>query len=401
MRVLHLTTSESGGAGLAACRLAEAQTSANVDSQILSNQNKYQISIPTHSRMLGRFESKLITAINTVLTNKKYPAQSIFSISGINQKYIVSLKPDIIHIHNWYNFLSFSDFRFLMKNYIVVFTMHDMRLLTGGCHYSVECKNLNKGCNNCPQTRKPLKFNAIQKRRLEAIFAENRNRYAVIAPSVWLSDLAERSAIGKFAREVLPIPNVINNTNTYLSEDLHFKSNLPKLLFVAHDMNSSIKGFDLLLAALLKLQAVHKIEFQLTTVGRGFEKINIKSNLVVTHIEHCNQDRMRNLMKLHDAIVVPSRADNSPNVISEAQANGLIVIGSEVGGIPELVSENETGFVFKPNIESLAESLIRFYNAKNLDSIRTKAREFALKRDDVLAIVDRHISLYQRLSNEK
>ena len=40
-----------------------------------------------------------------------------------------------------------------------------------------------------------------------------------------------------------------------------------------------------------------------------------------------------------DLLAVPSRQDNSPNVIGEAFMSGVRVLGSQVGGIPELVRD--------------------------------------------------------------
>lgn len=51
-----------------------------------------------------------------------------------------------------------------------------------------------------------------------------------------------------------------------------------------------------------------------------------------------------------DVLVVPSRwNENSPNVILEAQAMGVVVVGSNLGGVAELVRHGENGLVFTPD----------------------------------------------------
>ncbi len=402
MLVLHLSTSESGGAGLAASRLVAAQVSTGIDALIYSNQTRSSGEQLALRNLWISCKSKLATAKNILMTKKNFPAHSIVSISSIERKMIISLNPEIIHIHNWYNLLSLDDINFLLKNFFVVFTMHDMRLLTGGCHYSLHCKKFETSCRSCPQTRTSIDFNSTQKRKQEEIFLANRGRYAIVTPSNWLSDLALKNSIGRNATEVLSIPNVIKNQEVSPFAELLTKkpNGTRNLLFISHNLTSPIKGLDLLMAALSVLAEKYKISFNLTIVGHGFEKVSENSKLVITNIEKCNPVQMKNLMMTQNALVVPSRNDNSPNVVLEAQAIGLIVIASEVGGIPELVVENKTGFLFNPNVDSLVRSLLKFHNASNLDVIRKNAREFAQQRSNERDIVMSHVSLYKRLRNE-
>jgi glycosyltransferase involved in cell wall biosynthesis len=51
-----------------------------------------------------------------------------------------------------------------------------------------------------------------------------------------------------------------------------------------------------------------------------------------------------------DVLVVPSRwNENSPNVILEAQAMGVVVVGSNLGGVAELVRHGHNGLLFAPD----------------------------------------------------
>ena len=72
-----------------------------------------------------------------------------------------------------------------------------------------------------------------------------------------------------------------------------------------------------------------------------------------------------------DIVVVPSRiSDASPNVILEAMASGLPVIGTRIGGIPELIAHGETGFLVEPNApERIAELILQLL--RNPDLRRT------------------------------
>jgi glycosyltransferase involved in cell wall biosynthesis len=64
------------------------------------------------------------------------------------------------------------------------------------------------------------------------------------------------------------------------------------------------------------------------------------------------------LMRDADFLVLPSYTEGSPNVIKEAMASGLPVIGTRVGGIPDLVTEGKTGLLYNPgDIESLRQCI--------------------------------------------
>ena len=64
------------------------------------------------------------------------------------------------------------------------------------------------------------------------------------------------------------------------------------------------------------------------------------------------------LMRDADFLVLPSYTEGSPNVIKEAMASALPVIGTRVGGIPDLVTEGKTGLLYHPgDIESLRQCI--------------------------------------------
>ena len=63
-------------------------------------------------------------------------------------------------------------------------------------------------------------------------------------------------------------------------------------------------------------------------------------------------------------MAVPSECfENSPLTVYEAFAQGKAVVGSRMGGIPELVSEGESGLIFEPaDADGLAALLLELWN---------------------------------------
>ncbi len=85
--------------------------------------------------------------------------------------------------------------------------------------------------------------------------------------------------------------------------------------------------------------------------------------------------RLFNILGAARALVLPSELyENAPVSIMEAYALERPVIGARIGGIPELVRENETGALFASgDHQALAETLRRF-EAMSQDAIHTMGK---------------------------
>jgi len=96
-------------------------------------------------------------------------------------------------------------------------------------------------------------------------------------------------------------------------------------------------------------------------------------------------EKLQDLIRRANFIVVPSEwYDNSPNIILEAYAHGKPVIGANIGGIPELIINGETGYLFEPrNHEDLLDKIKRLMrNSKELGLNGRKYLDEVLNPDD-------------------
>jgi glycosyltransferase involved in cell wall biosynthesis len=100
-------------------------------------------------------------------------------------------------------------------------------------------------------------------------------------------------------------------------------------------------------------------------------------------------------MKDFDFLIVPSYSENLPNVITEAQLVGLPVIASNVAGIPDLVQESTSGFLFSLEEGGLTEAIRRAVEFGDLQGLASRAREMALKRSDEIRVLDEHTKIYK------
>jgi glycosyltransferase involved in cell wall biosynthesis len=102
------------------------------------------------------------------------------------------------------------------------------------------------------------------------------------------------------------------------------------------------------------------------------------------------------LAQLH-VLVVPSLLDGRPNVVMEANACGVPVIGALTGGIPELIEPGRNGLVLRPgNHGEIAAALESWLAAPDLYSaLRASCRETAERRFDRNRMLDRYEAVFR------
>ena len=77
-------------------------------------------------------------------------------------------------------------------------------------------------------------------------------------------------------------------------------------------------------------------------------------------------------------LVLPSLSEGLGRVVVEAMLLGMPVIGSRVGGIPDLIRDDDNGFlVAAGNVAQLREALERIYQV-DVDAMGRRARDFAM-----------------------
>ena len=70
-------------------------------------------------------------------------------------------------------------------------------------------------------------------------------------------------------------------------------------------------------------------------------------------------EKLKDIIARSRAVIIPSECyENSPNIVLEGYALGKPAIGSRIGGIPELINDGKTGFLFETgNAEDLIEKV--------------------------------------------
>jgi len=102
------------------------------------------------------------------------------------------------------------------------------------------------------------------------------------------------------------------------------------------------------------------------------------------------------LMSTSDVITMPSLREGLPYVLLEALALARPVVGTRVGGIPEVVKHGETGFLVPPkDSESLAKAIIQLLrNPEEAARLGERGRELVLREFNVETMVQKIAAIY-------
>lgn len=347
MKVLHINTSDRGGAAKACLRLHEGLLQQGVTSEVLVLHQYDQNKKGVHSFLNRPFPLWQKIRLSLQYRIDRYQKQSL--LKGKSRDYEVFSFPesiydltshpayrqaDLIHLHWVAGFLDYRSF-FKKNKKPLVWTLHDMSPFNGGFHYRNDYLNHQKNFARLDSL--------IRKEKLKAFeFLKNP---VIVNLSEWLHQYSGQSKAFKNYRQEL-IPNGID-TEVFKPLDkmtarhvLGLPSEKKLILFVADALNNNRKGYAYLLEALQKLK---NNEILFVAVGNGLIP---EESLKVHHLGFISNERILALAySAADVCVVPSLEDNLPNTVLEAMACAVPVVAFDVGGIPELILNYHTGLL--------------------------------------------------------
>jgi glycosyltransferase involved in cell wall biosynthesis len=172
--------------------------------------------------------------------------------------------------------------------------------------------------------------------------------------------------------------------------------------------------FDVLPSALdtkqfSKIKNVEKIPNQICYIGRdsyekGIDILKKAESKINGNVVYCTNrswvDAM-SVMKSSSLVVVPSRMESLPTTVKEAFFLNIPVVATNVGGIPELITNNETGILVPPNNpEKLANAIndLLIDRVKS-DKLRLNANIFLKNNMTWEVILPKFINFYENLLN--
>lgn len=373
IKVIHFSTTHDGGAGFAARRLnAELNIQGLSSIFIAIKRPSYLPSLNEYALRRPLFKS--LSSFVTTRLQKNLSRKIDFDIIGVTtlpvKKIIKSVNPasTILHFHNFYNLVTLNQMVKLSRHgFRIMVTLHDQRFFTGGCHHSFDCEMYQSGCAKCPLVSTKLSY--LPGLSLKTLSESDRieiSKFLIHCPSNWIASTARKSKILK-GNKIVVIPNIYSHELASAACDYYAFYNFNKdkisqklIVGIANASKESyVKGSDLVNQLILDVVKM-KIDVSFLYLA------DVSKNNVVT-----------DFWQSIDYLLILSRIDNSPNVISEAKIFGIPIIGSNVGGIPELLSEN-TDYLYEQNTELVKTLTSDFRDRK----FNTLDKELAQKRSE-------------------
>lgn len=258
--------------------------------------------------------------------------------------------PDIVHLNNFAHQISPSILDVFKKYKIpIVITLHDYKLI---CPVYTMLLN-GKICEKCKNRKFYWCFfhrctkNSYLKSFLNVIEMYLHHRLLsiydlvdiFISPSKFLKEKVKEMG---FRKAIICLPNFINK------EDYVPNYNFNNKTICYFGRLSKEKGLFTL------IESLKRIDVELKIIGDGPLNKDLKlrtqrGNLDnVKFLGYKSGEELKNIIRNSIAVVLPSEwYENNPRTILEAFALGKPVIGSRIGGIPELVKDGETGLTFE------------------------------------------------------
>ncbi|MFH1597742.1 MAG: glycosyltransferase family 4 protein [Patescibacteria group bacterium] len=322
------------------------------------------------------------------------------------KKLIDQEKPDIAHIHNIYHQISPSILKVLREQGIpVVMTVHDFKLICpnycllansnicercqGGKYYNCFLQK----CHKNSRLKSLVVTAEMYIHKLMKVYEKNIDLF--IVPSKFFKD--KLVAFGQSDNQMSVLPNFI--------EAEKFKPSGQYDDYAVYLGRLSVeKGVYDLLRAWVKVNP----NLKLKVVGAGPEEeklIQLRDKLQLDNVEFTGfktgQD-LANIMRNCLFTVVPSICyENCPLSLLESMAYGKAVIGSRLGGIPEIIN-HKYGELFKErDPEDISQQInYLFQNQDYVIQLGQAARQMVEQKFDPQKYYQELIKIYEKVSQE-
>lgn len=310
---------------------------------------------------------------------------------------------DVIHLHwvsRWLNLESFVGS--IPLHVPIVWTIHDMSPLAGGCFTDTRCEYYDGGCRKCPLLKVPFdRFLASSEVRYRTRVLSGR-KVAVVANSKATRDLVDRSVIFAHSEKhtiypgfdfsgLYPLPKHEARQRLGIEEDRIV------LGFGAASLTDRNKGLDRFYEVVKRVSASIP-ETEVLLFGHGDPPCALPGMRIHRLGKLSSDEQLRVAMSAMDVFLMTSKMESFGQVCVEAQACGTPVWGFRVGGVSETLAKGVTGDVVEyGDVDGMAKNIVDAVRNKKLRTMGEMGAQWVRCTFPNEKAVSSYVDLYQSL----
>lgn len=401
MKIVHITTMDFGGAGLAVLRIHEALLSLGVNSKVLvltkinnseqvvsflpKSKNKYVQGLFNRIERIKRrwWESRnpVVRQIKEIRINEDCFFSLPISPYKVENHPLVR-NADVIHLHWVHNFINYPTFFSTIKN-PCVWTFHDENVRFGGFHYSKDRQKLY-------EKYKTLEDYAVNVKRESLI--RKQNMRLVPLSNMMKQYIDQVDYCMDYGKSIVHNPVNCTVYSIYDKNFARLELRLPQdkkiILFVAYDIFDKNKGLERLISA---IEILSRTDVVLCCVGGA----TVERTISIPNIRlgYVNEEIILN--KVYSAanlFVLASDQEAFAQTPLESIASGTPVVATPCSGTEELINEKNG---IRCN-DFTSEELARCIDIALSTSYDSHAmRDDIIKRFSPEHIAQQYIDIYQ------
>ncbi len=415
MKIVHVSIRDSEeGASRAAYRIHRAQVEAGLDSRM-----RVLVSGTGDDRVISGSCCSLSTTLVRALQRRTRafsqrgwqtdnPVLHTFGEDAIGLIDELNLSDvDIVNLHWISGLLSVAEVGRIRKP--IVWTFHDMWPFCGGEHYAPNDSSarFRKGyqtVNRPPGERGPdLNRKTWESKKK----AWSRQKFNIVCPSHWLADCAQQSVLFADA-DVCVIPHPLETESLWrpvprdaARRELDLPADKKLILMGAPGGTTDPrKGGDLLNGAVHQLAASQLDDVELVIYGQTRPVNSHEWPCRVHWLGEVRDDRvLSQAYSAADVMVVPSRQEAFGQTASEAQACGTPVVAFGIGGLPDIVEHQVTGYLARPfEVSDLSDGISWVLNNEERRcELAAAARASSLRKFAEPLAAEAYTELYKKV----
>ncbi len=286
----------------------------------------------------------------------------------------------------------------------IVWTLHEMHMMTGHCNYSLDCDRWLQGCGSCPHLDTPFPItrdtSAAMFQQKKRMFERLRQVHLVVG-SPWMRDRASRSPIlAGLPLHYIPFGINLDIYSPRQRDEVRRQLDIPLdahvICFRSVNGFQNFKGMQHIFHALRTYQPTrptYLITFE--HVG-GLKEFEGKYGLREYGWTE-NQDLLARGLSASDAFLMPSNAEAFGLMAIEAQACGAVPLVMDGTALPDTIGGAECGMIVpQGDSAAYAAALDKVLNDESMRrTMQQNGMRHVRENHDFVVHAERHLDLYE------